>query len=64
MFGNKPLIVIDVPVIPVLDPLFSGECHVIVYDPVIRCGNLSVIDEVVDDILVGEFVFREAELNM
>ena len=49
--------VIDVPVIPVLNPLFVGGYHLIVYAPTLSEGNLNVIEEVVDTILVGRLAF-------
>ena len=45
--------------IPVLDPLFVGGFHVIVYEPMLIGDNLNVTDEIVDDTIVGVFVFSE-----
>ena len=45
--------VVDVPVTPVLDPLFVGGLHVIVYEPTLSTDKPNFIDEVVDDILIG-----------
>ena len=49
--------VVDVLEIPVIEPLFIDEFHVIVYEPVLSCDKPNVIDEVVYAILVGEFAF-------
>ena len=57
MFCVKLLIVVDIPFIPDLDPLFVGGFHVTVYEPVLSCEKRNVIDVVVDDILVGGFAF-------
>ena len=57
MLDVKPLIVVDVSFISNLDPLFVGGFHAIVQEPVFGCRTLSDIDEVVADILVGEFAF-------
>ena len=62
MLDTKPSTIADVPFIPDLDPLLIGGFHVIVYEPVFSRDNLSVIDEDVDDILVGKFAFPGAVL--
>ena len=49
--------VVDVLEIPVIEPLFIDEFHVIVYEPVLSCDKPNVIDEAVYAILVGEFAF-------
>ena len=46
-----------------LDPLFTGEFHVIEYEPFLRCGKPNVIDEAVDEYLTGGFGFLGAELQ-
>ena len=57
MFDVKPLIVVDVPLTLVLNPTFVGGFHRTVYEPVFSCVKPNVIDDDVDDILVGEFAF-------
>ena len=61
MFDDKPLMVVDVPVTPELDPLFVGEYQLIVYEPMLSCASRNVIDEVVDKILVGGIVLPGTE---
>ena len=57
MFEFSLLMIVDVPLIPVLDPLLTEDFHVIVYEPLLSCPSVNVIVEVVDDIFVGEFAF-------
>ena len=57
MLDAKPSIFVDVPVIPIIDPLFAGGFQVIVYEPALSRKSPKVIDEVVDNILVGKVAF-------
>ena len=63
MLDDKPLILVDVPFTPVIDPLFVDGIHEIVYEPALSCKNPSVIAEVVDNILVGESAFSGTGLK-
>ena len=56
MLDIKPLIVVDVSSVIVLDPLFVGGYHVIVYE-LAGFKKRNVTDEFVDDIFAGGFAF-------